>query len=165
MCKIARCKSFVSTRGENVESTVYPFITSFVGFVVWFNFLTEYCVWLSQCNFASEASSVRLQFSHSSKHRQNFYSTMVNHIEDDESLRKPLGRCSVFYYGVGHMLNDITSACWFTYLLVFLTDIGLSPRFVTHFLAVRYSDEHGSFNYLFSIKVKRNRNPFLAPAS
>lgn len=34
----------------------------------------------------------------------------------------------MFYYGVGHMLNDITSACWFTYLLVFLTDIGLSPR-------------------------------------
>ncbi|KAI3444920.1 hypothetical protein Pfo_001585 [Paulownia fortunei] len=26
------------------------------------------------------------------------------------------------------MLNDITSACWFTYLLVFLTDIGLPPR-------------------------------------
>ncbi|RZS10446.1 hypothetical protein BHM03_00041673 [Ensete ventricosum] len=26
------------------------------------------------------------------------------------------------------MLNDITSACWFTYLLLFLTDIGLSPR-------------------------------------
>ncbi|KAL8062172.1 hypothetical protein ABFX02_02G129900 [Erythranthe guttata] len=43
----------------------------------------------------------------------------------DES---PLGRCSVLYYGVGHMLNDITSACWFTYLLVFLTDIGLPPR-------------------------------------
>ncbi|VFQ75879.1 unnamed protein product [Cuscuta campestris] len=48
--------------------------------------------------------------------------------EDDESLTKPLGRCSVVFYGVGHMLNDITSACWFTYLLVFLTDIGLSPR-------------------------------------
>ncbi|PIA53863.1 hypothetical protein AQUCO_00900448v1 [Aquilegia coerulea] len=47
---------------------------------------------------------------------------------DEESCTKPLGRSSVFYYGVGHMLNDITSACWFTYLLVFLTDIGLSPR-------------------------------------
>ncbi|KAL0379954.1 UNVERIFIED_CONTAM: Major facilitator superfamily domain-containing protein 12 [Sesamum angustifolium] len=46
---------------------------------------------------------------------------------NDESCTKPLGRCSVFYYGVGHMLNDITSACWFTYLLVFLTDIGLPP--------------------------------------
>lgn len=53
---------------------------------------------------------------------------MVNTMGDEESCSKPLGRCSVFYYGVGHMLNDITSACWFTYLLVFLTDIGLSPR-------------------------------------
>ncbi|CAN0876599.1 Major facilitator superfamily domain-containing protein 12 [Linum grandiflorum] len=34
----------------------------------------------------------------------------------------------VFFYGVGHMLNDITSSCWFTYLLLFLADIGLSPR-------------------------------------
>ncbi|CAH9085490.1 unnamed protein product [Cuscuta epithymum] len=48
--------------------------------------------------------------------------------EDDQSSEKRLGRCSVALYGVGHMLNDITSACWFTYLLVFLTDIGLSPR-------------------------------------
>ncbi|KAA8520306.1 hypothetical protein F0562_014562 [Nyssa sinensis] len=32
------------------------------------------------------------------------------------------------FYGVGHMLNDVTSSCWFTYLLVFLTNIGLSPR-------------------------------------
>ncbi|GJT65776.1 major facilitator superfamily domain-containing protein 12-like protein [Tanacetum coccineum] len=39
-----------------------------------------------------------------------------------------LGRWSVLFYGVGHMLNDITAACWFTYLLVFMTDIGLSPR-------------------------------------
>ncbi|ONK59577.1 uncharacterized protein A4U43_C08F7890 [Asparagus officinalis] len=41
---------------------------------------------------------------------------------------QPLGRCSILSYGAGHMLNDITSACWFTYLLLFLTDIGLSPR-------------------------------------
>ncbi|CAN6440334.1 unnamed protein product [Victoria cruziana] len=41
---------------------------------------------------------------------------------------EPLGRFSVLCYGVGHMLNDITSACWFTYLLVFLTDIGFAPR-------------------------------------
>ncbi|MQM22609.1 hypothetical protein Taro_055664 [Colocasia esculenta] len=40
----------------------------------------------------------------------------------------PLRRCSILSYGVGHMLNDITSACWFTYLLLFLTDIGLTPR-------------------------------------
>ncbi|KAK2988068.1 hypothetical protein RJ640_002009 [Escallonia rubra] len=53
---------------------------------------------------------------------------MVDGVGDEEMCTNPLGRCSVFYYGVGHMLNDITSACWFTYLLVFLTDIGLSPR-------------------------------------
>ncbi|GMP42042.1 hypothetical protein CsSME_00011916 [Camellia sinensis var. sinensis] len=53
---------------------------------------------------------------------------MINGMEDEESCTKPLGRWSVLFYGVGHMLNDITSACWFTYLLVFLTDIGLTPR-------------------------------------
>ncbi|KAK4591642.1 hypothetical protein RGQ29_016182 [Quercus rubra] len=54
---------------------------------------------------------------------------MGNSIEDDDdSFTKPLGRRSVIYYGMGHMLNDITAACWFTYLLLFLTDIGLSPR-------------------------------------
>ncbi|XP_015584626.1 major facilitator superfamily domain-containing protein 12 isoform X2 [Ricinus communis] len=53
---------------------------------------------------------------------------MGDDIEDDNSYPKPVGRWPVFYYGVGHMLNDITAACWFTYLLLFLTDIGLSPR-------------------------------------
>lgn len=52
---------------------------------------------------------------------------MINDVEDEEFYNRPLGRWPVFVYGVGHMLNDITSACWFTYLLVFLTDIGLSP--------------------------------------
>lgn len=42
-------------------------------------------------------------------------------------LDKPLGRLSILSYGSGHMLNDITSSCWFTYLLLFLTDLGLSP--------------------------------------
>lgn len=56
---------------------------------------------------------------------------------DDESLveaqnAKSLGRLAVLYYGAGHMLNDITSACWFTYLLLFLTQIGLSPRYSTY---------------------------------
>ncbi|GMY22228.1 isoform 4 of major facilitator superfamily domain-containing protein 12 [Fagus crenata] len=53
---------------------------------------------------------------------------MGNSIEDDDFFTKPLGRRSVIYYGMGHMLNDITAACWFTYLLLFLSDIGLSPR-------------------------------------
>lgn len=53
---------------------------------------------------------------------------MGDGVRSDDSFYKPLGRWSVLSYGVGHMLNDITSACWFTYLLVFITDIGLSPR-------------------------------------
>lgn len=53
---------------------------------------------------------------------------MIVNAGDDELSNKPIKRLSVFYYGVGHMLNDITSACWFTYLLVFLTEIGLPPR-------------------------------------
>ncbi|XP_055806739.1 uncharacterized protein LOC129875490 isoform X2 [Solanum dulcamara] len=50
---------------------------------------------------------------------------MADEMVDDEP--KALGRCSIFTYGVGHMLNDITSSCWYTYLLLYLTDIGLSP--------------------------------------
>lgn len=57
---------------------------------------------------------------------------MVNGIDDqlsDETeIFQPLGRLATLSYGSGHMLNDITSACWFTYLLLFLTEIGLSPR-------------------------------------
>ncbi|XP_072974336.1 uncharacterized protein [Typha angustifolia] len=54
-------------------------------------------------------------------------------VKGDELLTEaqsfePLGRCSVLSYGVGHMLNDVTSACWFTYLLLFLTEVGLSAR-------------------------------------
>ncbi|XP_066397970.1 uncharacterized protein [Miscanthus floridulus] len=50
-----------------------------------------------------------------------------NESSDDAQLDEPLGRVSILSYGSGHMLNDITSSCWFTYLLVFLTDLGLSP--------------------------------------
>ncbi|CAN6199574.1 unnamed protein product [Urochloa humidicola] len=57
---------------------------------------------------------------------------MVN-TRDNESpyeaqMDEPLGRVPILSYGSGHMLNDITSSCWFTYLLVFLTEVGLSPR-------------------------------------
>uniref|UniRef100_A0A1D1Z2Z1 Major facilitator superfamily domain-containing protein 12 n=1 Tax=Anthurium amnicola TaxID=1678845 RepID=A0A1D1Z2Z1_9ARAE len=53
---------------------------------------------------------------------------MGEELSDELESILPLRRCSILSYGVGHMLNDITSACWFTYLLLFLTDIGLSPR-------------------------------------
>eukprot|EP00250_Pteridium_aquilinum_P033866 c6521_g1_i1 orf=397-2019(+) len=46
---------------------------------------------------------------------------------DSDADGQLLPRKAVFFYGIGHMLNDLTSACWFTYLLIFLTDIGLSP--------------------------------------
>ncbi|KAL2632406.1 hypothetical protein R1flu_017092 [Riccia fluitans] len=39
-----------------------------------------------------------------------------------------LPRRAIFSYGTGHMLNDLTAACWFTYLLIFLTDIGLTAQ-------------------------------------
>ncbi|KAL6656844.1 hypothetical protein ACP70R_004624 [Stipagrostis hirtigluma subsp. patula] len=52
---------------------------------------------------------------------------MENELSSEAELDEPLGRVSIFSYGSGHMLNDITSSCWFTYLLVFLTDVGLSP--------------------------------------
>ncbi|KAL6856169.1 hypothetical protein ACP4OV_018971 [Aristida adscensionis] len=48
-------------------------------------------------------------------------------LSSETQLDEPLGRVSILSYGSGHMLNDITSSCWFTYLLVFLTDVGLSP--------------------------------------
>ncbi|PKU86643.1 major facilitator superfamily domain-containing protein 12 [Dendrobium catenatum] len=57
---------------------------------------------------------------------------MVDAIHDELPARaqnaEPLRRLEILVYGAGHMLNDITSACWFTYLLLFLTDLGLSPR-------------------------------------
>lgn len=40
----------------------------------------------------------------------------------------PVSKKHVFLYGFGHVLNDLCSAAWFTYLLLFLTHIGLSPR-------------------------------------
>ena len=42
--------------------------------------------------------------------------------------KKPLSRGRIIAYGSGHMLNDITAACWFTYLLIYCTDVGLSPQ-------------------------------------
>lgn len=55
------------------------------------------------------------------------HSTTENLSEEAQNAR-PLGRLATLSYGVGHMLNDITSSCWFTYLLLFLTNMGLSPR-------------------------------------
>lgn len=67
-------------------------------------------------------------------------------------------RDSVLSYGVGHMLNDLTAACWFTYLLIFLTDIGLTPKqaaavmmsgqladAISTLIVGRLIDDHGRF--------------------
>jgi Na+/melibiose symporter-like transporter len=65
--------------------------------------------------------------------------TMDNESLNDAEMDEPLGRVNILSYGSGHMLNDITSSCWFTYLLVFLTDIGLSPRYVSFLLYSLFS--------------------------
>ena len=79
---------------------------------------------------------------------------MANSIsdDDDDSFTKPLGRRSVTYYGMGHMLNDITAACWFTYLLLFLSDIGLSPRCISYYLVSRLYNHITVVVYIFSLK-------------
>ncbi|KAF3637727.1 putative major facilitator superfamily domain-containing protein 12-like [Capsicum annuum] len=63
---------------------------------------------------------------YAAKASNNYERRGISYIMADDEP-KSLGRCSVFTYGVGHMLNDITAACWYTYLLLYLTDIGLSP--------------------------------------
>lgn len=55
---------------------------------------------------------------------------MADEVAELGPSAEPLPRRAVLCYGTGHMLNDLTAACWFTYLLIFLTDIGLSPRYV-----------------------------------
>lgn len=34
-----------------------------------------------------------------------------------------LGEMDIWAYGIGHLLNDMTSTCWFNYLLFFLTEV------------------------------------------
>jgi Na+/melibiose symporter-like transporter len=43
-------------------------------------------------------------------------------------------------YGVGHVLNDLTAACWFTYLLPFLTETLTYPEAGTVFLSGQIAD-------------------------
>eukprot|EP00727_Mastigamoeba_balamuthi_P007088 m51a1_g30 hypothetical protein (521) ;mRNA; r:124313-126194 len=37
--------------------------------------------------------------------------------------KKPLSGVEVFCYGVGHFLNDMTAGLWFSFLLIFLTEV------------------------------------------
>jgi Na+/melibiose symporter-like transporter len=34
-----------------------------------------------------------------------------------------LNKGNIFSYGIGHVLNDLTAACWFSFILYYLTDI------------------------------------------
>ncbi|KAG0484080.1 hypothetical protein HPP92_012164 [Vanilla planifolia] len=75
---------------------------------------------------------VELSYLFPTNTNQRSKAIMVDAMNDEQSgewiSAEPLGRLAVLSYGAGHMLNDITSACWFTYLLLFLTDLGLSAR-------------------------------------
>ncbi|CAM6114881.1 unnamed protein product [Calypogeia fissa] len=53
-------------------------------------------------------------------------SSMEDLLHGPSALALP--RPAILVYGTGHVLNDLTAACWFTYLLIFLTDVGLSPK-------------------------------------
>jgi len=44
-------------------------------------------------------------------------------IEANDTYTRVLGRWIIFYYGMGHILNNIAPTCGFTYLLFFLIDI------------------------------------------
>jgi len=41
---------------------------------------------------------------------------------------EPLTETCVWAYAVGHVLNDASAACWFSYLLVYLVRFGLGGR-------------------------------------
>lgn len=80
---------------------------------------------------------------------KNFGSTMGNsatfpHLpnlhENRESFKRHVPTqndpswITVGSYGVGHFLNDMTAACWFNYLLVFLTEVaGINQNAIFHF--------------------------------
>lgn len=71
------------------------------------------------------------------------HETNTDSPNEEPNTTSPLGRLSILSYGSGHMLNDITSSCWFTYLLLFLTDVGLTPRYIssfTYLIVILYSD-------------------------
>ncbi len=49
---------------------------------------------------------------------------------DDEEAPIRVSQWTLYSYGAGHIFNDLAAACWFTYLLIYITKIGLGPRFV-----------------------------------
>ncbi len=47
---------------------------------------------------------------------------------DDEEAPARVSQWTLYSYGAGHIFNDLAAACWFTYLLIYITKIGLGPR-------------------------------------
>lgn len=47
----------------------------------------------------------------------------VNHAEE-EAEEQGLSERAVWAYSVGHVMNDATAACWFSYLLILLEKVG-----------------------------------------
>ena len=43
-----------------------------------------------------------------------------------------LTKTNEWAYGMGHFLNDLTAACWFNFLLVYLTDFNIDSRLTFH---------------------------------
>jgi Na+/melibiose symporter-like transporter len=48
-------------------------------------------------------------------------------LDDGNPRDKTLPALTVFCYGVGHFLNDMTGACWFNYLLYYLITVCIFP--------------------------------------
>lgn len=57
---------------------------------------------------------------------QHLYPTERANIQTPHAKKGDFGKVNartLFCYGVGHFLNDMTAACWFNYLLVFLIQV------------------------------------------
>lgn len=51
-----------------------------------------------------------------------------------------LSKVQVWAYGVGHLINDLTAACWFNYLLFFLKTVVRTPAASLALLAGQLCD-------------------------
>lgn len=63
--------------------------------------------------YATPMLKHRLYPSEDTEDLSSFSSSSASHVP-------PLTRCNFASYSVGHVLNDMTAACWFSYLLLFL---------------------------------------------
>ena len=47
------------------------------------------------------------------------------HVTVDGLLDEPLPESVTWAYALGHVLNDASAACWFSYLLIYLEKVGI----------------------------------------